>query len=252
MKLILRADDLGMSDGTNCGTLKAVVDGQISSVGLMPNMPCAQSGYDMIKDFNLCIGQHTNICLGKPLTDPKLIPSLVQENGDFCSSSEIRKRTEDTIVLEEVELEIEAQLNRFKEITGRYPDYFEGHAVMSRNFFKGLQNVAQKYGLFYVDPVNKKWAEEYGIECAAFYHLNEKNEYDVEKYILDDEAKILDKECAVIVFHPGYLDQYVLDNSSFTTIRTLETEFLCSNKFKNYIKEKEIDIVDFRNYKEKL
>ena len=45
-------------------------------------------------------------------------------------------------------MEIEAQYLRFKEITGKDPDYFECHAVISQNFFIALRNVAKKYGLF--------------------------------------------------------------------------------------------------------
>ena len=73
MKLIMRADDLGISEGVNCGICKAIKDGVITSVGLMPNMEHALDGYEMIKDCNVSVGQHTNICLGKPLCSPEEI-----------------------------------------------------------------------------------------------------------------------------------------------------------------------------------
>lgn len=152
MKLIIRADDLGYSEAVNFGILKAVNGGVVTSVGMMPNMDSVQQGYELIKNYDIALGQHTNICVGKPLSDPKLIPSLVQENGEFCSSREIRARKEDTINVEECEIEIEAQLQRFIEITGKNPDYFEGHAVFSDNFFKALENVAKRYGLFFCNP----------------------------------------------------------------------------------------------------
>ena len=153
MKLIMRADDLGFSEAVNLGIYKAVKEGVITSVGMMTNMEHANHGYELVKDFDIALGQHTNICAGRPLTDPKLIPSLVQENGEFCSSREIRSRKEDTVVIEEAEMEIEAQYLRFKEITGKDPDYFECHAVISQNFFIALRNVAKKYGLFYENVV---------------------------------------------------------------------------------------------------
>lgn len=115
-------------------------------------MESAKHGYELVKNLDIALGQHTNICVGKPLSDPALIPSLVQKNGEFCSSKEIRARKEDSIVVEEAEIEIEAQLQRFIEITGRKPDYFEGHAVFSENFFKALKNVADKHGLFFCNP----------------------------------------------------------------------------------------------------
>ena len=80
----------------------------------------------------------------------RLIPSITGEDGEFRSSSEYRAAKEDFVVLEEVILEIEAQYQRFKEITGREPAYFEGHAVASANFFKGLSIVAKRHGLDYL------------------------------------------------------------------------------------------------------
>ena len=88
MKLIMRADDLGFSDGVNYGIYKSVVDGVITSVGMMPNMASAKHGYELVKDLDIALGQHSNICVGKPLSDPKLIPSLVQKNGNLGAEYE--------------------------------------------------------------------------------------------------------------------------------------------------------------------
>ena len=161
MKLIMRADDLGFSEGVNYGIYKSVVDGVITSVGMMPNMASAKHGYELVKDLDIALGQHSNICVGKPLSDPKLIPSLVQKNGNFCSSKEIRARQVDTINVAECEIELEAQLAKFRAITGRDPDYFEGHAVFSNNFFIALKNVAQRNNLFFENPSLDK-------ECCCF------------------------------------------------------------------------------------
>ena len=105
MKIIFRADDLGFSEAVNYGIRKAIVDGVITCTGLMPNMPYAAAGYALVKDTGVEVGQHTNICVGRPLTDSARIPSLVQPSGEFCTSREIRARKQDTIVLEEVELD---------------------------------------------------------------------------------------------------------------------------------------------------
>lgn len=143
--ILIRADDLGWTEAINYGIAKTMRDGIIRSVGLMPNMPAARHGWDLVKDLAPCVGQHTNICVGRPLTDPARIPSLCQEDGTFKSSRTYReaaKRGEDFVALDEVIMEIEAQYRLFVEITGRQPCYFEGHAVASNNFFKGLETVA--------------------------------------------------------------------------------------------------------------
>lgn len=245
MKIIFRADDLGFSEGVNCGIYRAVKDGPITCTGLMPNMPQAAAGYEVVRDTGVEVGQHTNICVGRPLSDPARIPSLVGSDGNFCTSREIRARKQDTIVLEEVELEIQAQLDRFRAITGKDPAYFEGHAVMSPNFFQGLKNVAARNGLLYCDPVDPQWSKEHGIQCASFYHLDEKGLYDPCKYIFGDEAKLTDKECSVLVFHPGYLDQYLLDHSSYTLIRPMETAFLCSDALRDWMRQNQVEPMTF-------
>ena len=91
MKIIFRADDLGFSEAVNYGIRKAIVDGVITCTGLMPNMPYAAAGYALVKDTGVEVGQHTNICVGRPLTDSARIPSLVQPSGEFCTSREIRR-----------------------------------------------------------------------------------------------------------------------------------------------------------------
>ena len=104
-RLLIRADDFGYSEGVNYGIAKTVIDGLVRSVGVMPNMPTAAHGLELLKGQNVCYGQHTNICVGKPLSDPKLIPSLCQENGEFQPSMAYREaaqRKEDFVVLDEV------------------------------------------------------------------------------------------------------------------------------------------------------
>lgn len=85
-RLLLRADDLGYSDGVNCGIAAAVQAGLIRSVGVMTNMPLAESGLARLQIKDLCLGQHTNICTGRPLSDSSLISSIVDDDGNFVSA----------------------------------------------------------------------------------------------------------------------------------------------------------------------
>lgn len=247
MKLIIRADDLGFSEGVNYGILKAIKDGVVTSVGMMTNMPSSKHGYELIKNYDLAIGQHTNICVGKPISDPVLIPSLVNEKGEFCSSKEIRARTKDTIVVAEAKIEIEAQLKRFIEIVGRKPDYFEAHAVFSDHFFTALKQVAKKHDLFYENPIfDKNWEKEKGIVGLPFATLDGFGLYDPKKYMEKHLSLIKSNPCAVAIFHPGYLDEYILKHSSFTLIRAMECDFLCSDWIKKWLSNNQIQLIDFK------
>lgn len=250
IKLIIRADDIGYSEAVNYGIKKSARDGLIGSAGLMPNMPYAKHGLDLLEGLSVSIGQHTNLCLGRPCADPALIPSLLQEDGTLRSSREFReafKKGEEFLVLEEAVLEIEAQYKKFVELTGKQPDYFEGHAVMSKNLFKALAIVAEKYDLplmgmsfdgtpttFNKKPVNVlpmgSMAPDYDpFECLKEGVLNHARE---------DMPN-------VAVFHPGYLDDYILNNSSLTVNRTKEVAMLCDPAVKEWLDEHNVELIRY-------
>lgn len=244
-KILVRADDLGYSEGVNCGIAKSVKDGIIRSVGVMTNMPAVKHGLSLLEGVDVCYGQHTNICIGKPLTDPKLIPSITNEFGEFKSSKEYRSAKEDFVVLGEVILEIEAQYHRFVELTGQQPHYFEGHAVASANFFKGLEIVAEKYGLKYSGMTFGDHYMMVGDTKVYMWMESSQPDYDPSAFLKKIVANAHDGCCDVMVCHPGYLDDFILKNSSLTIPRTLEVEMACDPEMKTWLHEQDIMMVTY-------
>ena len=251
-QIIVRADDLGFSEGVNYGIEKSCRDGIIRSVGIMVNMPATKHGYDLVKDLPLCFGLHTNICAGRPLTDPKLIPSLCDEEGNFRKSKEYReafKQGNDFVVLDEVITEIEAQYEAFVELTGDKPHYFEGHAVASDNFFKGLEIVAQRHGCDYLPvgffgPVTFRNSKLYTSMDSMG------PDYDPFTSLKRDAVKDYgDDGYLMFVCHPGYLDQYILDVSSLTLPRPKEVAMVIAPETKAWLKENDIEVITYDDLK---
>ena len=81
IRLIVRADDLGYSEAVNYGIEKSIKDGIVHSVGLMPNMPAAAHGLRLLEGTGVCIGQHTNLCLGIPAAPPASYPAWLKKTG---------------------------------------------------------------------------------------------------------------------------------------------------------------------------
>ncbi|NDJ87365.1 MAG: ChbG/HpnK family deacetylase [Chloroflexi bacterium] len=136
--LIINADDLGMSTGINRGILKAHLDGVVSSTTVMANMPHTSEGIRLVQEEapSLGLGLHFNLTYGRPVLPPERVSSLVQPDGTFHSID----RFLDGVVeyrIDHIRAEMQAQLDRFIEISRATPDHFDSH-----HFFAYLQPVA--------------------------------------------------------------------------------------------------------------
>ena len=246
-KILLRADDLGYSEAVNLGIEKSIRQGLIRSLGVMVNMPATLHGVELIRDCDIALGVHVNICAEQPLSDPALIPSLVDEKGYFKSSKTYRSASEDFVVFDEVIIEIEAQYHRFLELFGRKPDYFEGHAVASAQFFKGLEYVANKYQLKYSGfPMDDK-SIRVGDSLVAFHMESLQPNYDPFVLLQKMVASASDEVVQMGIFHPGYLDQYILTHSSLLQERCLEVEVLTKPATKNFLEQAGVVLIDYRD-----
>lgn len=244
-KILIRADDLGYSEGVNYGIAKSIKEGIIQSAGLMCNMPSALHGVELLKGTSVCLGQHTNICVGNPICDPTQIPSITNASGQFKSSREYRDAQHDLVVLDEVILEIEAQYERFVELTGEQPHYLEGHAIASDNFMRGLELVAKRHNLKYTgiplqdDPIRVGNTDVYMRMDAM------KSDYNPLITLKDMVLHAHKDACDVMVCHPGYLDDYILKNSSLTIPRTLEVEMAINPTLRSWLKEQNVVLMTY-------
>lgn len=251
-QLLIRADDIGYSYAVNVGIARTVHEGLIRSVGVMPNMPETARGVDWVRDADIAIGQHTNLCLGTPCSDPAAIPSLVDENGQLKSSRTYReafKRGEDFVVFEEAVAEIEAQLARFLEVVGRDPDYFEAHAVVSENLNRAIEHVACEHGYRYqaasFDPAATATC---GTTPVRMVMRSMAPGYDPAAAIRETVEEMGADETVVFVCHPGYLDQFILSTSSLTEDRTKEVDALISPELRAWLEaQPDLKLVDYRD-----
>lgn len=250
IQMIIRADDIGYSEAVNYGIEKSVRDGLIRSAGLMPNMPYAEHGVKLLEGLDVCIGQHTNICLGKPCCDPGEIPSLVQENGEFLPSSAYRNafaEGRDLVDLNDAVKEAEAQYFRFKEITGKEPAYFEAHAIASENLWKALEIVAEKHHLpfNYMTPMTKigSFCGKPVASCVMESMDPEYDPFETLKKAVENARKDMPN---IFVCHPGYVDDYLLKHSSLTLNRTKEVAMLCDPAVREYLENHHVQLLSYQ------
>jgi predicted glycoside hydrolase/deacetylase ChbG (UPF0249 family) len=231
-QLLIRADDIGYSYAVNLGIARAVNEGLVGSAGLMPNMPEAERGWEWVRDSGVAVGQHTNLCLGFPCADPSLVPSLLGQDGQFHSSREFRAAFaggREIVEYDELVIEVEAQLARFRQIVGADPDYFEAHAIQSANVARAIHDVAEAHGLreqpLCFDPAKVVRCGTTDVHMALEDMLPPEK-YDPAEFVRRTVERMADGDTYVLVFHPGYLDAFILNNSSLTVNRAKEVDAL--------------------------
>ena len=187
---------------------------------------------------------HANICQGKPITDPKLIPSLVDEKGEFKDKELYRAAKEDFVNLDEVFMEVEAQYLRLVELTGRKPYMVEAHAVPSNNFMKAIVMVAQKYGVEHMKFGPK--GAMIGSTTMKFSMDSGNPDYNpFESFKKAALQPMAEDEAALMVLHPGFVDAYVLDTSYITTARAREVAFAINPEVPKWCRENDVRLLTY-------
>ena len=111
MKLIIEADDFGLSKSITDGIVDGINGGYITSTNIMANMPFAEYAVEKAVENNIkSVGLHFNLTVGKPLTKN---PLLTDENGVFLYN---RKQIENpNLTYECVYNEMMAQIKQIEK-----------------------------------------------------------------------------------------------------------------------------------------
>lgn len=125
-KLIITADDYGMSPAVNQAIQEGIDHGVITSTNVMMNMPFSDDT-GRISGKGASIGIHWNLTCGKPVLPPEQIPSIVNGDGSFYSLPEFRRLYKSgEIQDDDIVKELTAQYNKYHQIWGE-PVYWNSH-----------------------------------------------------------------------------------------------------------------------------
>jgi len=81
-KIIINADDFGLSEGVNRAVEQAYTDGILTSATIMSNMPAADQAVNIAKKLpNLGIGVHLNLMEARPLSQDGSVAVLLDDEG---------------------------------------------------------------------------------------------------------------------------------------------------------------------------
>lgn len=253
MKLIIQSDDLGMTEAVSCGIAAGIRAGKITATGLFTNMPASGFAAQLVKDYDIALGEDINIVAGDPVSDPAAVPGLVDEAGHFLSSRRHREIDaanggKDTLDYDQCLRETEAQVRQFIRLVGRKPVYLHGHSYGTPTLGRAMHDVSEKYGI----PITFDLFEKYHIGkwrkswYAAPFPPEVQLRTDPLDIILDDDLAPLDAEVALLGTHCGYVDGSLFDYTSYTLIRFRDLGALLDPRFDAWLENHQIQLTDYR------
>lgn len=127
-KLIVNADDFGMSPEINEGIKRGIKAGVVTSVSVMANMPYIDDAVAFLKKHpEISVGLHLNLTEGSPVSGLRAVSTLVREDGNFYYwKGMVLNLMTKTVSLVEIQHELVAQYNTLKK-SGILVDHIDSH-----------------------------------------------------------------------------------------------------------------------------
>ncbi|WP_297635715.1 chitin disaccharide deacetylase [uncultured Clostridium sp.] len=240
MRVIFNADDFGLTEGVNLGILKAFKDGVVKSTTLMVNMPFAEQAVKIANENpELGVGVHLTVTAGPQLI--KIKNSLVDENGDF-HNKDLLYDYQVKLNEEELYCEWKTQINKFIELMGKKPTHIDSHhhIHLIPKYLKVALKLAEEYGI----PMREqKW------DNKNFEYIKLKQDFIYDgcklEYFINHEDELLKEDVIEVMCHPAFIDQNLLDKSSYNLARCGELSILTSIELKEWISKNKIKLINY-------
>jgi hopanoid biosynthesis associated protein HpnK len=197
-RLIVNADDFGLSSSVNAAVIRAHREGILTSASLMVNEPGFEEAVTLARENPLLgIGLHLTFLFGHSALSPEEIPGLVNRKGEFSNSpagAGFRYFFQRSL-REQLRAEIHAQFERFRAT--RLPlDHVNGHLHLHLHptIFSILMEDVEKLGIervrLTVDPFwfNARLASGHWIYRAFHAAVH---------HILSSRARPMLKRCGI-------------------------------------------------------
>jgi len=278
-KLIINADDFGLSIGVNEGIAKAHTDGILTSASIMTNMLAAENAVDIAKALpGLGIGLHLNLTSGKPVCDKSIVKPLIDKDSRFCYSVSklcflaIVSPAVRTAIRAEAQAQIDWLIKR-----SIHPTHIDshGHIHTCPLIFSIVSQLARRFRIravrYCFEPAyvsNNPWplpALGLAKNAARLRILSKINRFQnvslfrtnaligishvskIDNNFFRAVAIYDNSTCAEIMTHPGYSRDIDKSLTSLTTQRESELDTLCNDKVKKMLGKDNIKLVHFGN-----
>lgn len=124
-RLIVTADDFGLTPGVVTGIVEAHERGIVTATSLMVNAEAAESAFAWARDHrSLAVGLHFVLTFARPAGPREPLGALIDDEGRF---RRLESGAHERATPQQVRSELRAQLERFEKGVGRAPTHMDGH-----------------------------------------------------------------------------------------------------------------------------
>lgn len=263
-KLIINADDFGLTSGVNRAIIEAHQAGVLTSATLMVSGRAAGEAAGLsLENPGLGVGLHVNLTSGAPVLPPEKVPSLVGRDGCFPGVEKALLRLSAGLARgREIEAEIAAQIERCRGL-GIEPSHVDSHhhlhahprlrRILVRVCWRSGINKARGYRMGIRSP------KALAIRMAAALPVYGKELKTPERFsgieVMGkiDMAAALRRELAAtdgaleFMTHPGYADRELALTTSYNDLRQVELKVLTSGEFLRVAQEARAELISFRD-----
>lgn len=261
--LLLQADDNAISKAVTLGIAESIDYGLVRNTGLFMNTPWSKLALETLApDADVCVGIDVNLVTGVPLSPAGEIPAFTSRSGAFLKSGEVMARgeivgqdgfivrfAEDPYPLDQVRLEVGAQIENFRHLAGRKPDYLHFHSLATPNIDLVVREFSESLGI----PTSTDLSESSGVELLpnAWYTrpfpIEAQAAMDPLPHLLEALGTLDDNATGVAITHPGYVDAEVLDLSTFSVIRARDLQMLTSDELRAQLEARGFELTTYRD-----
>jgi len=277
-RIIINADDFGLSRSVNEGIIKAHRDGVLTSATLMANTPGFDQAVALAKENpRLGVGLHLNIVRGRPVSRPDMVSSLLEADGRFPGRASVvmRRLFLGRMNKAEFERELRAQVEKALAAGVRLSHFdSEKNLHVLPPFLKLALKLGRDYGInkvrfvrefrFSSAPGQSLKGAFLSLSCAGmkgrlrraglvitdrFYGISYSGR--LTAAAID---RILSREedgSAEIMVHPGFVDQGLLDLEAtvgpyyINKYREAELAALLDGRLKETVRRRGIRLITF-------
>lgn len=243
MRLIINADDFGLSKSITDGIIEGIKGKYITSTTIMVNMEYAEYAIKQAIENNIsCIGLHINLTVGKPIIKNK---NLTDNEGKFLYNK--LQIENEKLTYEDAYDEIMAQIEKVNELSdGKIKvDHLDSHHGLCKNnnIRQAIIDIANKLEI----PIRREQSiNEDIVKCPDIYY----NSFSMKNISIEKLKEMVEeyKSQNIIVellTHPGYIDEYTKSITSCLT-REEELSILKDAKYQGIYSE--IKLISFSDF----